>query len=554
MAEPTRSETQLGLAHLTKRFATAGVTIIDQQRPWPQRRTTYFVVGNSNHHTTIVVSDEFLDDLSNTREYQAVVDAYALALAGRIKCGSPEVFFCLSGIEIRVEIKWPIQSAVVNSVFSTWVLVEVTNQANGWIAKCAVKPESSFNRTVFDDVRSVINRIRRAVDKKEINFFMPEVHQETYQQLERNSQEHVGPRPPQPVVEQFLARKAYVLGFLTPEGTTEIWAIDPWDAEYLGVTKKELSLAVRVLRVNGLVELDASLEYARPTDKLLARESTATNSKSSFEPQQVPSLGNLLKKETLISDIRNMLEQPNVSALLVIDLDHFKQVNDTKGHLEGDACLDLVVVTIGTVVGRRGKLYRWGGDEFAVLLPDFSTEEAQATAERIRSAVELAKPGGDVGVTTSIGVCGSDRAETKSVEEFLNFADKAMYKSKEEGRNRVTSWPNEINSMLPVASAQKQSKQAIKAQLAQFLKEGKTIQEGIQYSNPDSLRQKQDWEQRVEEYFEKNLDESYAVRFQTPSHQMTTYPAGISLKMTGPWGNTGAKMAMLHDFISELRD
>jgi len=438
-------------------------------------------------------------------------------------------------------------------VFSTWVLVEVTNLANGWVAKCAVKPESSFNRTVFDDVRSVVNRIRKAIDDKVITFFAPEVHQETYQQIERIQREQIASRS-QLEVEQFLAGKAYVLGFLTPEATTEIWALDPWDAEYLGVTKKELSLAVRVLRANSLVELDGSLEYARPTDKLLARESAATDSRTSSESHPPPSLANLLRKETLVSDIRNMLEQKTVFALLVIDLDNFKQVNDIKGHLEGDACLECVVGTIGTVVGRRGKLYRWGGDEFAVFLPDFSTGEAQATAERIRNAIELAKPGGELGVTTSIGVCGSDRAKTTSAEEFLGFADKAMYKSKEEGRNRVTTWSIEIGVVLPAAPAKKQSKQAIKIQLAQFLKEGKTIQEGLHYDNPNSLREKQDWERRIEEYFGKNLDESYAVRFQSPSHQMTAYPAGINLRMTGPWGDLGAKMAMLHDFISELRD
>jgi len=71
-------------------------------------------------------------------------------------------------------------------------------------------------------------------------------------------------------------------------------------------------------------------------------------------------------------------------------------------------------------------------------------------------------------VTTSIGVCGSDLAKTASAEEFLNFADKAVYKSKEEGRNRVTTWPIEIDLVLPVAAAEKQPKRAIKANLHSF--------------------------------------------------------------------------------------
>jgi len=211
--------------------------------------------------------------------------------------------------------------------------------------------------------------------------------------------------------------------------------------------------------------------------------------------------------------------------------------------------------TIGAVVGRKGIIYRWGsGDEFAVCLPDFSTEEAQATAERIKFAVEQAKPGGEITVTTSIGVCASDRVESRSAKEILDCADKAMYESKRLGKNRVTIWPLGTNLVRSATTAAKPATQVVKAQLAQFLKEGKTIQDGIHYNNPDSLRQKQEWEHRVEGYLEKNLDESYAVRFGSPSHQLTSYPAGINSKMTAPWGDTGAKMAMLNDFMSELRD
>ena len=129
-------------------------------------------------------------------------------------------------------------------------------------------------------------------------------------------------------------------------------------------------------------------------------------------------------KEKLLSDLGSFLTRKGGVALLVIDLDHFKDVNDTKGHQEGDACLDRVVKVIGGILGRKGILYRWGGDEFAVSLPDFSTDEAHATAERIRHNVEEAKPGGDnLPVTTSIGVSGSDRITSGSAEDLLTTAD-----------------------------------------------------------------------------------------------------------------------------------
>jgi diguanylate cyclase (GGDEF)-like protein len=100
------------------------------------------------------------------------------------------------------------------------------------------------------------------------------------------------------------------------------------------------------------------------------------------------------------------------------------------------------VKIIGEIIGRKGKFYRWGGDEFAVCLPDFSSEEAKVSAERIRYAVERSQSGGGIAVTTSIGVYATDRStDTKTANEILHLADKAMYESKEHGKNRVTVWP-----------------------------------------------------------------------------------------------------------------
>src|SRR5206468_2327685 len=137
---------------------------------------------------------------------------------------------------------------------------------------------------------------------------------------------------------------------------------------------------------------------------------------------------------------------------------------------------------------KKGQIYRWGsGDEFAVLLPDFSTDEAKATAERIRSSVEYSKPGGDIAVSTSIGVCGTDRAGSQSAEEILDFADKAMYESKNSGKNRVTTWPLETTPAESKPTPAKPTKKVIRNQLAIFVKEAREIQNGLHYSNVDSL-------------------------------------------------------------------
>ena len=98
---------------------------------------------------------------------------------------------------------------------------------------------------------------------------------------------------------------------------------------------------------------------------------------------------------------------------------------------------------------------------------------------------------------------------------------------------------------------QAEKKKAIKNRLAQFLNEARSIQRSIEYNDPSGIHEKEAWEKRVEEYLRKGLDESYAVRFRNPSHQVSSYPSGISPKMIVPWGEITARMAMLNDFISE---
>ena len=169
-------------------------------------------------------------------------------------------------------------------------------------------------------------------------------------------------------------------------------------------------------------------EFDATEDFILANHSAVT-------------LNSLQKKEQLLANIHLLVEKSYQIAVLVIDLDNFKEVNDTKGHLEGDACLESVVSILGRVVERKGTLYRWGGDEFAVVLPNFDIAEAEATAERIRRSVLQERPGGDVQVSASVGVTATDQASHCSAEELLRRADEAMYAAKKSGKDRVTSLP-----------------------------------------------------------------------------------------------------------------
>ena len=124
-------------------------------------------------------------------------------------------------------------------------------------------------------------------------------------------------------------------------------------------------------------------------------------------------------------------------ALLLLDLDHFKQVNDQHGHAAGDQVLAGVGAALRGVLRVRDFAGRNGGEEFAVLLPDTDIAAALEIAERVRAAIaEITLPGTDVPVTVSVGVAGfPDHAST--LERLERLADAALYVAKRQGRNRV---------------------------------------------------------------------------------------------------------------------
>lgn len=124
--------------------------------------------------------------------------------------------------------------------------------------------------------------------------------------------------------------------------------------------------------------------------------------------------------------------------LVFLDLDGFKGVNDRSGHQEGDRCLDLITTSVQEVVRGRGAAFRYGGDEFVVLLPNATLPEATATAERLRA--EVARVGGEFIVTASVGVAVSDDDTIKDRAALIAADDEAAYVSKFTGKNRTTAW------------------------------------------------------------------------------------------------------------------
>jgi diguanylate cyclase (GGDEF)-like protein len=124
-------------------------------------------------------------------------------------------------------------------------------------------------------------------------------------------------------------------------------------------------------------------------------------------------------------------------ALLLLDLDHFKQVNDQRGHPVGDQVLASVGATLRGTLRTRDFAGRNGGEEFAILLPDTGITDALETAERIRAAIaEISLHGSDVSVTASIGVAVFPH-HASSPDRLERLADAALYLAKRQGRNRV---------------------------------------------------------------------------------------------------------------------
>jgi diguanylate cyclase (GGDEF)-like protein len=152
---------------------------------------------------------------------------------------------------------------------------------------------------------------------------------------------------------------------------------------------------------------------------------------------------------TSIANRRGFLEQtavqhrgpsnPQPTAALVFDLDHFKSINDQYGHAIGDRTLQVFANTARAHIGDAGLIGRWGGDEFVAVLYDATHERAATIAERIQLAFE--KAGADIdgrpaGATVSTGMAFSSRGSFE-LPVMLLQADQALYRAKKEGRNRL---------------------------------------------------------------------------------------------------------------------
>ena len=151
--------------------------------------------------------------------------------------------------------------------------------------------------------------------------------------------------------------------------------------------------------------------------------------------------------EKIESEMNRSLRHGSPVALLMLDIDHFKRINDSFGHAAGDQ----VLKSFGQVLRESCRVYdvpgRYGGEEFCIVLPETRIGSTTAVAERIRQ--RLADSRFDVGadrvsITASIGIAGMDENESiVSSAALIERADRALYSAKNHGRNRVEVWASE---------------------------------------------------------------------------------------------------------------
>ncbi len=173
--------------------------------------------------------------------------------------------------------------------------------------------------------------------------------------------------------------------------------------------------------ISGQVEVDDQLDHDATHDAL-----TGLVNRMEFESQ----LDTLLRER----------HAGFVGSVLYLDIDHFKNINDTASHRAGDALLQLVAEALQQCLNRRDTIGRIGGDEFAVLLPGCSLANAVRVAERLRTAagnLVFSWSGRTYGVSVSIGIVSID-AKTATPSSVLQRADAACFDAKQEGRNRVS--------------------------------------------------------------------------------------------------------------------
>jgi diguanylate cyclase (GGDEF)-like protein len=194
----------------------------------------------------------------------------------------------------------------------------------------------------------------------------------------------------------------------------------PFDAGEL-IARVKVQLKVKLLQ-DDLKERNQRLEGLLDTDHLT----------------QLANRRHLMR--TLNQEFQRSQRSAHAVSLIMIDIDHFKAINDTYGHQQGDLVLKIVAETFRDQVREYDLASRFGGEEFALVLPDTGPAKALQVAERIREAIQALRFSGSLEplrMTISLGVATFPNKAIRDIEDLIRVADDALYSAKHQGRNRV---------------------------------------------------------------------------------------------------------------------
>ena len=218
----------------------------------------------------------------------------------------------------------------------------------------------------------------------------------------------------------------------------------------ISLLKKEKEQAQQNLTVNlekkiqeRTTELNETLEQLSNLNIKLSRQNIEDSLSGVFNRRYFDSM--------IANEWNHAVRANSAITLLMADIDHFKAFNDQHGHTVGDECIKLVGYTIKSSVTRMGDtVFRYGGEEFAVILPVTNSDGGKRVAEGIRAAISklklLTHDQQELNATISIGVATLTPDKTMQMENLVKFADQALYKAKENGRNCVVVYENNLEN------------------------------------------------------------------------------------------------------------
>ncbi|MBY4677531.1 putative bifunctional diguanylate cyclase/phosphodiesterase [Marinobacterium arenosum] len=300
-------------------------------------------------------------------------------------------------------------------------------------------------------------------------------------------------------ISQLIGRKASELGWVAPHSNQPVTEL-PWNSiQGGGCAREGVQLGLRpagqrerVFRVSGAPILDdqgvergvlASFDdVTELEDRNTRMQKMLTELESSKEQvtQQNRQLHQLATRDPLTDcfNRRSLFDCFNAEferarthnrplSCLMLDIDHFKNINDSYGHSVGDEVIKMVASILHHSVRENDVVGRYGGEEFCVLLPGMDIRQALQVAERCRESIQHQEVL-EVKATASFGV-SSLSAGPENPEQMVDWADKALYVSKESGRNRVTAWDQKACSQMSPLHAEAELRKAQLAELQQAL-------------------------------------------------------------------------------------